>query len=62
VNPAGHDIAPLDNVFSRPTGITPLPGISTPPPKPVAVTPSWQAQLPPWMQSGPPAQNPNRNF
>jgi hypothetical protein len=62
INPAGRDIAPLDNVFSRPTGITPLPGISTPPPKPVAVTPSWQAQLPPWMQSGPPAQNPNRNF
>jgi hypothetical protein len=62
VNPAGRDITPLDNVFSRPTGITPLPGISTPPPKPAAVTPSWQAQLPPWMQSGPPAQNPNRNF
>jgi hypothetical protein len=58
VNPAGHGISPLGNAFSRPTGIQPLPGISTLPPAPVATRPKWQAQLPPWMQSGAPARNP----
>ncbi len=61
-NPNGRDVAPLEADFSKPAGITPLPPISTPPPKPVQVRPSWQAQLPPWMQSGPPAHNPNQNF
>ncbi|MEI7533439.1 MAG: hypothetical protein WCK57_03655 [Verrucomicrobiae bacterium] len=58
VNPAGHGISPLGNAFSRPTGIQPLPGISTLPPTPVATRPKWQAQLPPWMQSGAPTRNP----
>ncbi|HEY5345871.1 MAG TPA: hypothetical protein VIK62_05960 [Verrucomicrobiae bacterium] len=62
VNPNGQGVAPLENAFSKPTGITPLPGISTPAPKPVATKPSWQAQLPPWMTDGPQAHNPNRNF
>jgi len=61
-NPNGRGIAPLENVFSKPTGITPLPGIGTPAPKPVATKPSWQAQLPPWLTDGPQAHNPNRNF
>jgi hypothetical protein len=58
VNPAGHGISPLGNAFSRPTGIQPLPGISTLPPTPAATRPKWQAQLPPWMQSGAQAHNP----
>ena len=58
VNPAGQGIAPLGNLFSRPAGIQPLPGIRTPPPPPVASKPSWQAQLPPWMQSGALAHHP----
>ena len=62
VNPAGRAVAPLDNLFSRPTGIKPLPGISTPPPRPAATRPSWQAQLPPWMTTGPQAHSPNQNY
>jgi hypothetical protein len=63
VNPAGRAIPPLGNAFSRPTGIKPLTGISTPPPTPVTIRPVWQAQLPPWMNEGaPPVSNPNRNF
>jgi len=61
VNPNGRGIAPLENLFSQPTGIKPLPGVSTPAPTPVAVRPSWQAQLPPWMTPGPQAHNPNQN-
>ena len=61
-NPNGQGITPLEDTSSRPTGITPLPGISTPAPKPVATRPSWQAQLPPWLTDGPQAHNPNRNF
>jgi len=62
VNPAGRDITPLDNDLSRPTGITPLPGINTPATKPAATKPSWQAQPPPWMFNGPKAHNPFQNF
>jgi hypothetical protein len=62
VNPAGQDISPLENAFSRPAGIKPLPGISTLPPTPVVIRPSWQAQLPPWMTAGPQAHNPNGGF
>jgi hypothetical protein len=62
VNPAGRMVPSLENIFSRPTGINPLPGISTPPPKPVATKPSWQAQLPPWLTDGPQTHNPARNF
>lgn len=62
VNPAGRDIPPLENTFSKPTGITPLPDVRTPPAKPVTVKQVWQAQLPPWMTEQPPGHNPNRNF
>jgi hypothetical protein len=62
VNPAGRAIPSLDNEFSRPTGIKPLPGISTLPPTPVATKPSWQAQLPPWMRSGPQTHNSSQNY
>jgi len=58
VNPAGRAVPSLENIFSRPTGIKPLPGISTPPPTPVATKPSWQAQLPPWLRDGPPSHTP----
>jgi len=56
VNPAGRGLTPLENSLSRPAGLKPLPGISTPPPAPAATRPSWQAQPPPWMQPGPPAK------
>jgi len=61
-NPAGRDVTPLNKLFSQPTGIQPLPGISTPPPTPINVRPKWQAQLPPWMNSGSQAQKPNRAY
>ena len=61
VNPAGRGFAQLENSLSRPAGIQPLPGISTPPPAPTAARPSWQAQPPPWMTPGPPA-HPNWNY
>ena len=61
VNPAGRGVAPLENSLSRPTGLQPLGGISTPPPAPAATRPSWQAQPPPWMQPGPPAR-PNWSY
>jgi hypothetical protein len=61
VNPAGRGFAPLENSLSRPSGLQPLPGISTPAPQPAAVRPSWQAQPPPWMQSGQPAK-PNWSY
>jgi len=61
VNPAGRGLTPFENSLSRPAGLQPLSGISTPAPKPAAVRPGWQAQPPPWMQSGPPAK-PNWNY
>jgi hypothetical protein len=62
VNPAGRSIPTLESTFARPAGIRPLPGISTPPPKPSAARPSWQAQLPPWMSTGPQPHNPGQNY
>ncbi len=55
VNPAGRGVQPLDNVFSRPMGIKPLPPISTPAPTPTQKKADWEAQLPPWMQNSPAA-------
>lgn len=55
VNPVGRGVQPLDNVFSRPMGIKPLPPISTPPPSPTQKKAEWEAQLPPWMQNAPQA-------
>lgn len=62
VNPAGRGISPLGDLFSRPAGIKPLPGISTPAPTAAASKPSWQAQLPPWMTTGPQPHNPNWTY
>ena len=62
VNPAGRAVPPLENIFSRPAGIQPLPGISTPAPSPVATKSSSQAQLPPWMQNSPQPHNSGRNY
>jgi len=65
VNPAGRDVQSLDAdglQFSRPTGINPLPPVSTPAPAPVATRPGWQAQLPPWMKSGPQAGIPSQSY
>lgn len=55
VNPVGRGVQPLDNIFSRPMGIKPLPPISTPPPTPAQKKAEWEAQLPPWMQNTPQA-------
>jgi hypothetical protein len=55
VNPAGRGVEPLENIFSRPMGIKPLPPISTPPPVPTQKKAEWEAQLPPWMQNTPQA-------
>ena len=62
VNPVGHAIEPLENIFTRPAGIKPLPGISTPPPTPAATKSAAQPQLPPWMRDGPPAHNGSQNY
>jgi hypothetical protein len=65
VNPAGRAVQSLDDglqQFSRPTGINPLPTVSTPPPTPVATRPSWQAQLPPWMKKGPQAGGSSQSY
>jgi hypothetical protein len=62
VNPAGRAVPSLDNIFSRPTGIRPLPGISTPPPAPVATKPTWEPQLPPWLKNGPQPHNASQGF
>jgi hypothetical protein len=58
-NPAGASIAPLHNDIGRPTGILPLPGVSRPTAIAPTKRPEWQAQLPPWLRSGPPAHNGN---
>ncbi len=54
-NPAGRGVQPLENIFSRPTGIKPLPPISTPPPATTTKKANWEAQSPPWMQNTPQA-------
>jgi hypothetical protein len=51
-NPSGASFTPLSDGISRPTGLTPLPGIVSLPPQ-VAATPSWAPQLPPWLSQGP---------
>jgi len=61
VNPVGHAAQPLDNIFSTPSGIKPLPPINTQLPKP-ATKPNSLTQLPPWMRDEPPPHNPGQNF
>lgn len=52
-NPVGRSFAPLGSDAAGPTGIQPLPGLTGPTQKSAAGRPSWQAQMPPWMQGGP---------
>ena len=61
-NPAVRAAAPLWDNISRPSGIQPLPGITGPVQTPPSSRPAWQAQLPPWLQNGPPSHDANRNF
>jgi hypothetical protein len=54
-NPAGSSFKPLENDIGKPTGLTPLAGLSGPPPAPPKPTPL--VQPPPWMMPNSP-QNP----
>jgi hypothetical protein len=51
-NPAGASFTPLSSGISRPAGLTPLPGITTPVSHPTAA-PSWAPQPPPWASQTP---------
>ncbi|HEY5296791.1 MAG TPA: hypothetical protein VIK59_02600 [Verrucomicrobiae bacterium] len=51
-NPLGASFTPLSAGISRPTGLTPLPGIATPTLHATA-PPSWVPQPPPWLSQGP---------
>jgi hypothetical protein len=51
-NPAGASFTPLTTGIGRPTGLTPLPGITSPVPHPAAA-PSWAPQPPPWVSQTP---------
>jgi hypothetical protein len=51
-NPLGQSYSPLQSSISRPTGITPLPTLSTPNYKPAAPKKSL-AELPPWLSKDP---------
>jgi len=60
-NPAGHSFTPLQSGISKPTGINPLPSITSPYSPPKNVSPAGLAKLPPWLSdspqpSGPPTQ------
>jgi hypothetical protein len=61
VNPAGHSVVPIWNNSTRPAGIKPLQSVSTPAPAKPVVRSTWEAQLPPWLRSGPQAQPNNYN-
>jgi hypothetical protein len=61
-NPAGRPVAALEDNIGRPKGLQPLPGVSGVPITTPKTKPTWQAQLPPWMQSGPQPHDLNRNF
>jgi hypothetical protein len=51
-NPSGTSFTPLSDGISRPTGLSPLPGIVTPVTQ-TTVAPSWAPQPPPWLSQGP---------
>jgi hypothetical protein len=62
-NPAGVSFTPPANGISRPTGLTPLPGIVTPASQQPTAAPSWAPQQPPWFSQGPqPFTIPQRKF
>ena len=52
-NPAGRSYTPLQSGISKPTGITPLPSITSPYSLPAA-KPSGLAKPPPWLSDSPP--------
>jgi len=64
VNPVGNSYAPLASGFGRPTGLTPLPGITTTPVgSPSSALPAWAPQPPPWLSQTPqPFTVPQRKF
>jgi hypothetical protein len=51
-NPAGASFTPLSSGIKRPSGLTPLPGITTPVSHPTTA-PSWAPQPPPWASQTP---------
>jgi len=60
-NPAGASFTPLSSIIGRPTGLTPLPGITSPRLQPVV--PSWKPQPPPWLSQSPvPTSFPQQKF
>ena len=52
-NPLGHSFTPIQRGISKPTGITPLPGITSPYVLPVTAKTPGQAQPPPWLSDSP---------
>ena len=52
-HPAGRAIAPLVSDIGRPTGILPLPVVGKSSQGAATKKPDWQAQLPPWLRTGP---------
>ena len=54
-NPAGRSYTPLQSGISKPTGITPLPSITSPYSLPAAAKPTGLAKPPPWLSDSPPA-------
>jgi hypothetical protein len=52
-NRFGASYTPLSGSFNKPTGLTPLPGITQPIVTPV-LTPSWAPKPPPWLTDNPP--------
>ena len=53
VNPAGHSFTPVQSGISKPTGIMPLRGITSPYALPATPRPAGQAQPPPWLSDSP---------
>jgi len=53
INPNGRTVTSLEDNSSRPTGITPLPGVTGSTPITAPKRPEWQAQLPPWLVNKP---------
>ena len=46
-------LSAMENPFTRPVGLTPLPGIATEAPKKAEAPPSWAPKPPPWMSQEP---------
>jgi hypothetical protein len=51
-NPVGRSFTALDSAMGKPTGLTPLPGITGPQPTPEK-KPTSLTQPPPWLQDSP---------